>query len=35
MKLSRTAEVVLRKRYLLKDENGNIIETPEQMCWKG
>ncbi len=34
MKLSRTAEVVLRKRYLLKDEDGNIIETPEQMCWR-
>ncbi len=34
MKLSRTAEVVLRKRYLLKDENGNITETPEQMCWR-
>ena len=31
MKLSKTAEVVLRKRYLLKDEEGNPIETPEQM----
>ncbi|MEN3051514.1 MAG: vitamin B12-dependent ribonucleotide reductase [Candidatus Methanosuratincola petrocarbonis] len=34
MKLSRTAEVVLRKRYLLKDEKGNVVETPEQMCWR-
>ncbi|AGK61624.1 ribonucleoside-diphosphate reductase class II [Archaeoglobus sulfaticallidus PM70-1] len=34
MELSRTAEVVLRKRYLLKDEHGNVIETPEEMCWR-
>lgn len=34
MKLSRTAEVVLRKRYLLKDEKGNVVETPEQICWR-
>ncbi|MET1124818.1 MAG: vitamin B12-dependent ribonucleotide reductase [Archaeoglobaceae archaeon] len=34
MKLSRTAEVVLKKRYLLKDERGNVVETPEQMCWR-
>ncbi len=34
MKLSKTAEIVLRKRYLLKDEKGNVIETPEQMCWR-
>ncbi len=32
MKLNRTAEVVLRKRYLLKDEDGKVIETPEEMC---
>lgn len=31
MELSKTAEVVLQKRYLLKDEEGNVIETPEQM----
>jgi len=31
MELSKTAEVVLQKRYLLKDEEGNPIETPEQM----
>ncbi|RLI73679.1 adenosylcobalamin-dependent ribonucleoside-diphosphate reductase, partial [Archaeoglobales archaeon] len=31
MELSKTAEVVLQKRYLLKDEEGNPVETPEQM----
>uniref|UniRef100_A0A7C2SN12 Ribonucleoside-diphosphate reductase n=1 Tax=Archaeoglobus fulgidus TaxID=2234 RepID=A0A7C2SN12_ARCFL len=34
MKLNRTAETVLRKRYLLKDEKGNVIEKPEEMCWR-
>ncbi|WP_456330164.1 vitamin B12-dependent ribonucleotide reductase [Archaeoglobus sp.] len=34
MKLNRTAETVLRKRYLLKDDKGNVIETPEEMCWR-
>ncbi len=34
MKLSRTAEVVLKKRYLLKDDKGEVIETPEEMCWR-
>ena len=34
MKLSRTAKVVLEKRYLLKDEKGDVIETPEEMCWR-
>ncbi|HTY46222.1 MAG TPA: adenosylcobalamin-dependent ribonucleoside-diphosphate reductase [Methanomassiliicoccales archaeon] len=29
--LSENALVVLQKRYLLKDENGNVIETPEGM----
>lgn len=29
--LSLNAEKVLQKRYLLKDENGNIIETPDEM----
>ncbi|MDI9642685.1 MAG: vitamin B12-dependent ribonucleotide reductase [Archaeoglobales archaeon] len=34
MILGRTAETVLRKRYLLKNEEGEVIETPEQMCWR-
>jgi len=29
--LSENAITVLERRYLLKDENGNILETPEQM----
>lgn len=29
--LSPTAIHVLKKRYLLKDKNGNVIETPEDM----
>ncbi|KAF5412961.1 MAG: Vitamin B12-dependent ribonucleoside-diphosphate reductase [Candidatus Methanocomedens sp.] len=31
MKLSDNAQKVLRRRYLLKDEHGNVTETPEQM----
>lgn len=31
MKLSKTAETVLKKRYLIKDEEGNVIETPDEM----
>jgi ribonucleoside-diphosphate reductase alpha chain len=31
MKLSDNAVKVLERRYLAKDENGNLIETPEQM----
>ncbi|MDK2796249.1 MAG: ribonucleoside-diphosphate reductase alpha chain [Archaeoglobaceae archaeon] len=34
MILSKTAETVLRKRYLLKNEKGEVIETPEQMFWR-
>ncbi len=29
--LSPTAKLVLEKRYLLKDDSGKVIETPEQM----
>lgn len=31
MELSENAKAVLKARYLLKDESGNITETPEQM----
>jgi ribonucleoside-diphosphate reductase alpha chain len=31
MELSENALKVLRHRYLLKDENGNVVETPEGM----
>lgn len=34
MILGKTAETVLKKRYLLKNEKGEVIETPEQMCWR-
>lgn len=31
MKLTKNAKTVLEKRYLIKDENGKIIETPEEL----
>ncbi|APV45300.1 ribonucleoside-diphosphate reductase alpha chain [Dehalogenimonas formicexedens] len=31
MELSQNARIILNKRYLKKDEGGNIIETPEDM----
>lgn len=31
MQLSENALRVLEKRYLTKDENGNVVETPEQL----
>jgi ribonucleoside-diphosphate reductase alpha chain len=31
LKLSENSKVVLKKRYLAKDEEGNVIETPEQL----
>lgn len=31
VKLTNTAEDILNQRYLIKDENRNVIETPEQM----
>lgn len=34
MILSKTAETVLRKRYLLKNDAGEVIETPEEMFWR-
>ncbi|MGC8720280.1 MAG: vitamin B12-dependent ribonucleotide reductase, partial [Thermodesulforhabdaceae bacterium] len=34
MKLSANALVVLKKRYLAKNEKGEIIETPEELFWR-
>lgn len=34
MQLTRTAKQILKKRYLLKDEDGNVIETPRDMLWR-
>lgn len=34
MKLTLNAVEVLRARYLLKDRNGNVVETPRQMFWR-
>jgi len=34
MMLNKTAEVVLKKRYLLKNEKGEPVETPEEMLWR-
>lgn len=31
MKLSENAEKVLRKRYLLRDDAGTVVETPDEM----
>ena len=31
MKLTENAVKVLEKRYLIKDKDGNVIETPEEM----
>ena len=34
VKLSDNALIVLEKRYLKKDKNGQVIETPEEMFWR-
>ena len=31
---SRTAAQVLRARYLLTDDTGKVVETPEEMFWR-
>ncbi len=34
MALSQNARTVLEKRYLKRDENGEVIETPEEMLYR-
>ncbi|MFP3946093.1 MAG: vitamin B12-dependent ribonucleotide reductase [Halobacteriota archaeon] len=34
MKLTKTAETVLKKRYLSRDEDGNVAETTEELLWR-
>ena len=34
MELSENAKLVLRNRYLLKDEKGEATETPEEMFYR-
>lgn len=34
MKLSKTAETVLEKRYLSRDEEGNVTESTEELFWR-
>ena len=31
---SEAAQRVLRERYLLRDANGAIVETPDDLCWR-
>jgi len=31
---SQQAIKVLEERYLLKDQEGKVLETPDQMCWR-
>jgi ribonucleoside-diphosphate reductase alpha chain len=32
--LSKNAQTVLEKRYLLRDENKELLETPEELIWR-
>lgn len=31
---SEAAQRVLRERYLAKNERGEVVETPDEMCWR-
>ena len=31
---SEAATRVLRERYLLRDADGNVVETPDELCWR-
>jgi ribonucleotide reductase alpha subunit len=34
VRLSPNALTVLKKRYLRKDKDGQVVETPEEMFWR-
>lgn len=34
MELDGNQRIVLEGRYLRRDENGKVIESPEEMCWR-
>jgi len=34
LQLSKNAQTVLEKRYLLRDANKKLLETPEELFWR-
>jgi len=34
VRLSKNVHTVLEKRYLRKDKDGQVVETPEGMFWR-